>query len=86
MKLMKITRTIRGEEIDIELTFEEMVKAREQIEIEFLREDIVDMVGDLDPDLLDAMAEEARDYVIYSDMSLTEARDTAIENYIYHQE
>lgn len=82
MELMKIKRTIHGEEVEIELTFQEMVQAREQIEVEFMREDIEDMVGEIDPDLLDDMAEQARDYVIYNDMGLREARDAVIDEYL----
>ena len=36
MELMKIKRVLLGEEVEIELTFDEMCDAREKIETEFI--------------------------------------------------
>ena len=82
MELMKIKRVLLGEEVEIELTFDEMCDAREKIETEFMREDIEDMVGEIDPDALHDMAKKARGYVLYSNMNLGEARDFVVEEYI----
>lgn len=59
---MKITRTINGQEITIELTAEEMRKAYYEIDKEYLREDIQQWAEDtgkeLDNDLLENVVGE----------------------------
>lgn len=59
---MKITRTINGQEITIELTAEEMLRAYYEIDKKYLCEDVQQWAEDtgkeLDNDLLENVVEE----------------------------
>ena len=48
---MKITRTINGQEIAIELTTEEMLRAYSELDEEYLREDIQQWAEDNDENI-----------------------------------
>lgn len=55
---MKITRTINGQEITIELTSEEMRKAYYEIDREYLREDILQWAEDNEKEIDDDLIEK----------------------------
>ena len=76
-----ITRTINGNEVEIELEWDEMWKAREVCRLEACAEDIQDMFeAEIPKDDLIGYAEEMVDMIVYNDFGWTEARDTVCEN------
>lgn len=55
---MKITRTINGQEVTIELTSEEMRKAYDEIDKEYLYEDVRQWAEDSEKELDDDLIED----------------------------
>lgn len=55
---MKITRTINGQEITIELTAEEMRKAYYEIDREYLRDDVLQWAEETDKVIDDQLLED----------------------------
>lgn len=79
---LKIKREIGGEPMEMELTFDEMFTAREMVEFSLMREDIQDFHGeDIPAAILDELAETAWNYVKYNDMSFSEARQAAMDDW-----
>ena len=89
---MKITRTINGEIIEIELTSEEMFKAYKEQEAQHLYDDIrYSMKNCLDDDeynrLIDnedfikCVAEDIQDRMDYRNVPFDDALEYAIENF-----
>ena len=79
---MKITRTINGQEITIELTAEEMRKAYYEIDEEYLREDIQQWAEDNDENIGEKLEAKMVRYLAEEDDANASRWDN-IENAYY---
>ena len=79
---MKITRTINGQEITIELTAEEMRKAYYEIDREYLREDIQQWAEDNDENISEKLEDKMVCYLAKEDDANASRWDN-IENAYY---
>lgn len=79
---MKITRTIHGEEITIELTAEEMEKVYREVDEEYLREDIQQWAEDNDKDIDEILENKMVCYLAEEDDANASRWDN-IENAYY---
>ena len=64
---MKITRTINGQEIAIELTTEEMLRAYSELDEEYLREDIQQWAEDNDKNISEKLETKMVRYLAEED-------------------
>ena len=64
---MKITRTINGQEIAIELTTEEMLRAYSELDEEYLREDIQQWAEDNDENISEKLETKMVRYLAEED-------------------
>ena len=79
---MKITRTINGQEIAIELTTEEMLRAYSELDEEYLREDIQQWAEDNDKSISEKLEDKMVRYLAEED-DANAARWDNIENAYY---
>ena len=79
---MKITRTINGQEITIELTAEEMRKAYYEIDREYLRDDIQQWAEDNDKNISEKLEAKMVRYLAKEDDANASRWDN-IENAYY---
>lgn len=79
---MKITRTIYGQEITIELTAEEMEKVYREVDEEYLREDIQQWAEDNDKDIDEIIENKMVRYLAEEDDANSSRWDN-IENAYY---
>ena len=79
---MKITRTINGQEITIELTAEEMRKAYYEIDREYLRDDIQQWAEDNDKNISEKLEAKMVCYLAKEDDANASRWDN-IENAYY---
>lgn len=79
---MKITRTINGQEITIELTAEEMRKAYYEIDREYLRDDIQQWAEDNDKNISEKLEAKMVRYLAKEDDANVSRWDN-IENAYY---
>ena len=79
---MKITRTINGQEITIELTSEEMRKAYYEIDREYLRDDIQQWAEDNDKNISEKLEAKMVRYLAEEDDANASRWDN-IENAYY---
>ena len=79
---MKITRTINGQEIAIELTTEEMLRAYSEIDEEYLREDIQQWAEDNDENISEKLENKMVCYLAKEDDANASRWDN-IENAYY---
>ena len=79
---MKITRTINGQEITIELTAEEMRKAYYEIDREYLRDDIQQWAEDNDKNISEKLEAKMVRYLAEEDEANASRWDN-IENAYY---
>ena len=79
---MKITRTINGQEITIELTAEEMRKAYYEIDREYLRDDIQQWAEDNDKNISEKLEAKMVRYLAEEDDANASRWDN-IENAYY---
>lgn len=79
---MKITRTISGQEITIELTAEEMRKAYYEIDREYLRDDIQQWAEDNDKNISEKLEAKMVRYLAEEDDANASRWDN-IENAYY---
>lgn len=79
---MKITRTIYGQEITIELTAEEMEKVYREVDEEYLREDIQQWADDNDKDIDEILENKMVRYLVEEDDANASRWDN-IENAYY---
>lgn len=79
---MKITRTINGQEITIELTKEEMLRAYSELDEEYLREDIQQWAEDNDENISEKLEAKMVRYLAEEDDANASRWDN-IENAYY---
>ena len=79
---MKITRTINGQEIAIELTTEEMLRAYSELDEEYLREDIQQWAEDNDKNISEKLEDKMVCYLTKEDDANVSRWDN-IENAYY---
>ena len=79
---MKITRTINGQEIAIELTTEEMLRAYSELDEEYLREDIQQWAEDNDKNISEKLETKMVRYLAEEDGTNASRWDN-IENAYY---
>lgn len=79
---MKITRTINGQEIAIELTTEEMLRAYSELDEEYLREDIQQWAEDNDENISEKLEAKMVRYLAEEDDANASRWDN-IENAYY---
>ena len=79
---MKITRTINGQEIAIELTTEEMLRAYSELDEEHLREDIQQWAEDNDENISEKLETKMVRYLAEEDDANASRWDN-IENAYY---
>ena len=79
---MKITRTINGQEIAIELTTEEMLRAYSELDEEYLREDIQQWAEDNDENISEKLEAKMVRYLAKED-DANASRWVNIENAYY---
>ena len=79
---MKITRTINGQEIAIELTTEEMLRAYSELDEEYLREDIQQWAEDNDENISEKLEDKMVCYLAEEDDANASRWDN-IENAYY---
>ena len=79
---MKITRTINGQEIAIELTTEEMLRAYSELDEEYLREDIQQWAEDNDENISKKLEDKMVCYLAKEDDANASRWDN-IENAYY---
>lgn len=79
---MKITRTINGQEITIELTKEEMFRAYSELDEEYLREDIQQWAEDNDKNISEKLETKMVRYLAEEDDANASRWDN-IENAYY---
>ena len=79
---MKITRTINGQEIAIELTKEEMLRAYSELDEEYLREDIQQWAEDNDESIDEKLEAKMVRYLAEEDDANASRWDN-IENAYY---
>ena len=79
---MKITRTINGQEIAIELTTEEMLLAYSELDEEYLREDIQQWAEDNDENISEKLETKMVRYLAEEDDANASRWDN-IENAYY---
>ena len=79
---MKITRTINGQEIAIELTTEEMLRAYSELDEEYLREDIQQWAEDNDKNISEKLETKMVRYLAEED-DANASRWGNIENAYY---
>ena len=79
---MKITRTINGQEITIELTKEEMLRAYSELDEEYLREDIQQWAEDNDENIGEKLEAKMVRYLAEEDDANASRWDN-IENAYY---
>ena len=79
---MKITRTINGQEIAIELTTEEMLRAYSELDEEYLREDIQQWAEDNDESISEKLEDKMVHYLAEEDDANASRWDN-IENAYY---
>ena len=79
---MKITRTINGQEIAIELTTEEMLRAYSELDEEYLREDIRQWAEDNDENIGEKLEDKMVRYLAEEDDANASRWDN-IENAYY---
>lgn len=79
---MKITRTIYGQEITIELTTEEMLRAYSELDEEYLREDIQQWAEDNDENISEKLEAKMVRYLAEEDDANASRWDN-IENAYY---
>ena len=79
---MKITRTINGQEIAIELTTEEMLRAYSELDEEYLREDIQQWAEDNDESISEKLEDKMVHYLAEEDDAYASRWDN-IENAYY---
>lgn len=79
---MKITRTINGQEIAIELTTEEMLQAYSELDEEYLREDIQQWAEDNDENISEKLEAKMVRYLAEEDDANASRWDN-IENAYY---
>ena len=79
---MKITRTINGQEIAIELTTEEMLRAYSELDEEQLREDIQQWAEDNDESISEKLEDKMVHYLAEEDDANASRWDN-IENAYY---
>ena len=79
---MKITRTIYGQEIAIELTTEEMLRAYSELDEEYLREDIQQWAEDNDKNISEKLEDKMVHYLAEED-DANASRWYNIENAYY---
>ena len=79
---MKITRTINGQEIAIELTTEEMLRAYSELDEEYLREDIQQWAEDNDESISEKLEDKMVHYLAEED-DANASRWENIENAYY---
>ena len=79
---MKITRTINGQEIAIELTTEEMLRAYSELDEEYLREDIQQWAEDNDENIGEKLETKMVRYLAEEDDANASRWDN-IENAYY---
>lgn len=79
---MKITRTINGQEIAIELTTEEMLRAYSELDEEYLREDIQQWAEDNDENISEKLETKMVRYLAEEDDANASRWDN-IENAYY---
>ena len=79
---MKITRTINGQEIAIELTTEEMLRAYSELDEEYLREDIQQWAEDNDTNISEKLETKMVRYLAEEDGTNASRWDN-IENAYY---
>lgn len=79
---MKITRTINGQEIAIELTTEEMLRAYSELDEEHLREDIQQWAEDNDKNISEKLETKMVRYLAEEDDANASRWDN-IENAYY---
>ena len=79
---MKITRTINGQEIAIELTTEEMLRAYSELDEEYLREDIQQWAEDNDKSISEKLEDKMVHYLAEEDDANASRWDN-IENAYY---
>ena len=79
---MKITRTINGQEIAIELTTEEMLRAYSELDEEYLREDIQQWAEDNDENISEKLETKMVRYIAEEDDANASRWDN-IENAYY---
>ena len=79
---MKITRTINGQEIAIELTTEEMLRAYSELDEEYLREDIQQWAEDNDQNISEKLETKMVRYLAEEDDANASRWDN-IENAYY---
>lgn len=80
MEPIKISRRIGGQDVEIELTWDEMWQAREVATVQNCMEDIQDILEkEVPEEELANCAEQMKNYMWYNDMSSSEARDAVCE-------
>lgn len=79
---MKITRTINGQEIAIELTTKEMLRAYSELDEEYLREDIQQWAEDNDENISEKLEAKMVRYLAEEDDANASRWDN-IENAYY---
>ena len=79
---MKITRTINGQKIAIELTTEEMLRAYSELDEEYLREDIQQWAEDNDENISEKLETKMVRYLAEEDDANASRWDN-IENAYY---
>ena len=79
---MKITRIINGQEITIELTEEEMLRTRSELDEEYLREDIQQWAEDNDKNISEKLETKMVRYLAEEDDANASRWDN-IENAYY---
>ena len=79
---MKITRTINGQELAIELTTEEMLRAYSELDEEYLREDIQQWAEDNDESISEKLEDKMVHYLAEEDDANASRWDN-IENAYY---
>lgn len=79
---MKITRTINGQEIAIELTTEEMLQVYSELDEEYLREDIQQWAEDNDENISEKLKAKMVRYLAEEDDANASRWDN-IENVYY---